>query len=90
MEMINAKDRIKHLKKVVVQTNKAQRCYPDVPDGVSGNFKLSIGCVYCSYKRECWADANEGKGLRGFKYAKGIRHLTQVKKLPNVEEVNVS
>jgi len=90
MEMINAKDRIKHLKKIVVQTNKPQRCYPDVPDGVSGNFKLSIGCVYCSYKRECWADANEGKGLRGFKYAKGIRHLTQVKKLPNVEEVNVS
>jgi len=90
MEMINAEDRIKHLKKVVVQSTEPERCYSDVPDGTSGNHKLSIGCVYCSHKKVCWADANEGKGLRGFKYAKGVRYLTQVKRLPDVQEVNVS
>ena len=90
MEMINAEDRIKHLKKVVVQNAEPERCYSDVPDGTSGNHKLSIGCIYCSHKKVCWADANEGKGLRGFKYAKGVRYLTQVKRLPDVQEVNVS
>ena len=90
MEMINAEDRIKHLKKVVVQSTEPERCYSDVPDGTSGNYKLSIGCVYCSHKKTCWSDANQGKGLRGFKYAKGVRYLTQVKRLPDVQEVNVS
>ena len=63
------------------------RCYSDIPDGKSGNRKLSIGCVYCGYKRDCWSDVNQGKGIRVFKYAHGRRYLTNVAKEPEVVEV---
>ena len=87
MEMINAKDRIKHLKKIISTDKPPARCYSDLPDGVSGNRKLAIGCVYCPHKRTCWSDANEGKGLRVFQYAKGYRFLTKINRTPDVEEV---
>ena len=51
------------------------------------NMKLAIGCVFCGYKEHCWSDANQGRGLRKFKYSTGIRNLTQVHKTPDVEEV---
>ena len=87
MDMINAKGRIQHLKGMVSKSSMPDRCYSDVPDGKSGNHKLSVGCVYCSHKRECWSDANQGRGLRVFSYAKGKRYLTRVGKEPDVEEV---
>ncbi len=87
LEMINAKERIDYLKGVMEQDNPPDRCYDDIPDGVSGNRKLAIGCLYCSHKRTCWSDANQGKGLRVFQYAKGHRFLTNVAKEPNVDEV---
>ena len=49
--------------------------------------QLPKACVYCRYKFECHKDANEGKGLRVFKYSNGNRYLTQVPKVPNVIEV---
>jgi len=85
--MINAKERIDYLKGAMEQDNPPDRCYSDTPDGASGNRKLAFGCFYCEHKRVCWADKNEGKGLRVFNYANGNRFLTQVKKMPNVEEV---
>ena len=87
MDMINAKGRIQHLKGMVSEGSMPDRCYSDVPDGKSGNYKLSIGCIYCSHKRECWSDANKGRGLRVFSYSKGRRYLTRVGKEPDVEEV---
>jgi len=87
LEMINAKERIDYLKGAMDKDNPPDRCYDDVPDGVSGNRKLAFGCFYCEHKRTCWSDANEGKGLRVFNYANGNRYLTKVKKAPNVEEV---
>ena len=87
LEMINAKERIDYLKGVMEQDNPPDRCYDDLPDGASGNRKLAIGCLYCSHKRTCWSDANQGKGLRVFQYAKGHRFLTNVAKEPNVDEV---
>jgi len=90
MEMINAKDRVKHLKKVLQKDQEPPKCYEDIPDGQSGNFKLPLGCIYCNHKVVCWSDSNQGKGLRAFKYAKGIRFLTEVKRLPDVEEINVT
>ena len=87
VEMINAKDRVKHLKKALDSNNPPSKCYSDVSDGMSGNRKLAVGCVYCSHKRLCWSDANNGQGLRVFKYAKGKRFLTQVNRTPDVEEV---
>ena len=87
MEMINAKERVKYLKGMVGSNRIPDRCYAPVPDGESGNYKLPIGCVYCSHKRECWQDANYGKGLRAFQYSRGLSYLTTVAKEPKVEEV---
>jgi hypothetical protein len=64
-----------------------EKCYQPIPAGTKGNMKLPIGCVYCSHKIECHSDTNDGKGLRLFKYAKGIEYLTQVNQLPRVEEI---
>tara|TARA_R110002020_G_scaffold46338_1_gene131896 strand:- start:700 stop:1560 length:861 start_codon:yes stop_codon:yes gene_type:complete len=87
MEMINAENRVEHLKGLVKNSTVPDRCYSDLPDGKSGNYKLGVGCVYCGHKRECWSDANDGMGLRVFNYAKGRRYLTRVSKQPEVEEV---
>ena len=69
MEMINAEERINHLKKMVKSPILPDRCYDDIPDGKSGNRRLAIGCVFCEHKHDCWSSANGGKGLRNFKYA---------------------
>ena len=87
IHMINASDRVKHLKEVVKSSTPPQKCFPDEPDGKSGNKKLALGCVFCGYKEHCWSDANQGKGLRKFKYSTGVRYLTQVNKTPDVEEI---
>ena len=67
-----------------------ERCYPGVPDGKSGNLKLSVGCIYCGHKKECWADANQGQGIRVFQYANGKRFMVQVGKEPDVPEIALS
>ena len=87
MEMINAGKRVKFLKSIVSRDNIPDRCYAPVPDGKSGNYKLPIGCVYCRHKTLCWSDANQGQGLRTFKYSNGNRHLVQIAKMPDVEEI---
>lgn len=87
MEMVNASSRIKHLKEVVKGSSVPSRCYDAVPDGKSGNLKLAVGCVYCRHKSVCWSDANQGKGIRTFKYSNGTRDLVHVVKTPDVEEV---
>ena len=89
MEMINAKDRVVHLKDVVASDTVPSKCYNDIPDGVSGNRKLDIGCSYCAYKVRCWSDANNETGLRKFIYANGPRYLTTVSKVPDVKEVEL-
>ena len=87
MEMINAEDRVKHLKKVLLEDTVPARCYSELPDGASGNYKLPVGCVYCSHKKLCWSDSNNGQGLRAFRYAKGVRYLTKIARIPDVQEV---
>jgi hypothetical protein len=87
MEMINAGDKIKYLKEAMDTKEPPAKCYSDVPDGVSGNRKLAIGCIYCNHKKLCWQDANQGQGLRVFQYAAGYRYLTNVSKTPEVSEV---
>jgi len=65
----------------------AKLCYEPVAEGTYGNFKLPRQCTYCPFKFECHKDANEGKGLRVFQYARGVTYLTTVKKLPKVDEI---
>ena len=87
MEMINVEDRITNLKTSLKSSEPPPKCYEAVPDGKSGNMKLAVGCQYCNFKLNCWQDANNGKGLRGFKYSNGIKYLTEVRQEPRVDEV---
>ena len=75
------------MKEVVAHDEPPARCHEAVPDGKSGNRKLGINCSYCSHKARCWADINDGQGLRTFIYSTGPRYLTDVVKLPKVHEV---
>ena len=79
--------RIKHIKGVLANPEVPDRCYEAVDMGASGNQKLDTGCSYCPHKFKCWADVNNGIGLRSFLYSTGPVHLTTVVKEPNVPEV---
>ena len=83
----NIKTRIKTIKKIVKRKTPPDFCYDPVPEGLSGNLKLSKGCIYCSHKFKCHENSNEGKGLRVFDYAKGLVYFTKVVKKPNVNEI---
>ena len=83
----NIKARIKLLREQMKEDTPPDFCYATIPDGKSGNMKLPRGCVYCRHKFECHKDSNIGMGLRVFKYAKKFEYLTNVAKLPRVQEV---
>ncbi len=78
--------RIANLRQSIAKATPPDRCYPDVPEGKSGNRKLGIGCSYCGFHDECWKDANNGKGLRKYIYSRGPVWLTKVAKEPRVNE----
>ena len=62
-------------------------CYTPTPDGKKGNMQLPKGCTWCKYKHECHKDANDGAGLRTFKYSTGYKYLTHVEVEPKVDEI---
>lgn len=78
--------RIKTVRHVLEQPSPPEeKCYAPVPDGVSktapfgnGNRTLGVGCSYCPFKKPCWSEANEGKGLRTFIYSTGPKHFTTI------------
>jgi hypothetical protein len=73
--------RIVHLKAALDRADEPPaRCYDPVPDGKSGNEKLSTPCGYCKWKWKCHP------GLRGFAYSGGPRFLTKVERVPDVPE----
>ena len=74
-------ERINHLRSVVSSDVPPPRCYPDEPEGKSGNRKLGTECSYCAYKNECWP------GLRTFRYSTGPKYLTKVVEIPRVYEI---
>tara|TARA_R110002020_G_scaffold215755_1_gene423045 strand:+ start:2643 stop:3497 length:855 start_codon:yes stop_codon:yes gene_type:complete len=86
-DKVDTHDRINYLREALQSKKPPRKCYSDVAEGTKGNMKLSRGCSYCPHKFTCHADANDGNGLRGFRYAKGITYFTKVVKEPNVEEV---
>jgi len=83
----NINERIKEIRKALDLATPPSRCYESVPEGKKGNMKLNRNCNFCAYKFDCHKDANNGKGLRGFKYANGITYFTHVEAAPRVEEV---
>jgi CRISPR/Cas system-associated exonuclease Cas4 (RecB family) len=84
IDMIDPKERIKEVKKVLSQSEPpVQKCYEPEPEGKSGNMALNKNCGFCEFKEICWKDA----GLRKFKYSDGIKYLTKVVSVPKVEEL---
>jgi len=55
----NIKNRIKTIKRIVARKTPPIFCYPDVPEGKSGNMKLARECTYCPYKYNCHKDSND-------------------------------
>jgi hypothetical protein len=86
MEFKNASKRISTIRNTLKADEPPDRCYDPVPDGKSGNMRLDTGCIYCPYKKQCWADANNGKGLRKFEYSFGPKYLVKINSTPNVPE----
>lgn len=87
LKVFDVKSRIEYIKDVVEKEVEPERCYPDEEEGKSGNRALGVNCSYCSHKNRCWADANDGLGLRTFLYASGPKFLTHVAREPNVKEI---
>jgi len=84
----NIKQKIDTLNKQLKKKTPPVRCHAPVPNGSYGNMQLPTECKWCPHKFVCHKDANEGKGLRTFKYSTGLTYLTKVVRLPKVEEVN--
>lgn len=83
----NAEKLIKDLKEKLKANEPPKKCYEPIPHDKTGNFKLPVGCVYCSHKFVCHSDSNEGNGLRVFKYSNSNVFMTTVANLPKVEEI---
>jgi hypothetical protein len=84
---VNVEERITYLKEVLESESEPERCYEDEEEGKSGNRALGINCSYCPHNKRCWADSNDGLGLRTFLYSGGPRFLTKVVREPNVKEI---
>lgn len=87
VEGLKIRDRIEHIKEAVKSEVEPDRCYEPQPEGMSGNMALAVGCSYCPFKHRCWADANNGVGIRTFLYSTGPKHLVEVVKEPKVPEL---
>lgn len=68
-------------REIISKTELPDRGYEDEPEGASGNKALGTNCSYCPFKKQCWP------GLRTFLYSKGPIFLTEVAKLPKVQEI---
>lgn len=91
IDKIDSHSRIDRQREVIAMSSPPEeKCYPSEPYGKSGNMTLNANCGYCQYKYRCWAEANQGQGLRAFKYANGPVYFTEVNNLPRVEEVDLS
>ena len=82
----NVPNLIKTLQDTLKRNSPPDRCY-QLSETKGGNKSLPIGCQFCAHKWECYKDANDGKGLRVFKYSNRYVYLAQVNRQPNVEEI---
>jgi hypothetical protein len=85
IDMVNAVERVEHLKELIKEDKPPEeKCYQPQQhrNGPKGNLEVHRNCSYCPFMRECWSDANDGKGIRTFGYAERDVHLVEIKKLP--------
>ena len=87
----DTQERVDELKVVLASDTPPDRCYDPVLETKTGNEKLGIGCVFCDFKKVCWSDANNGEGLKGYKYAAMPfpTYLTKTVKKPRVDEIEI-
>lgn len=85
-DKLNITDKIDNLIPALELDTPPELCYDPIPNGIKGNMMLPKGCNWCKYKYECHKDANDGAGLRTFKYSNGLTYLTKVVSEPKVEE----
>jgi len=74
----NVRNKIKKIRNYLKFDEPPDRCYNSIPEGKKGNMKLPRGCVYCRHKNTCHKDANDGEGLRVFKYSNKLVYFTNV------------
>ncbi len=82
----NVPNLIKTLQDTLKSKTPPEKCY-QLSETKGGNKSLPIGCQFCAHKWECYKDANDGKGLRVFKYSNRYVYLAAVSRQPNVEEI---
>ena len=82
----NVPNLIKTLQDTLKSKTPPEKCY-QLSETKGGNKSLPIGCQFCTHKWECYKDANDGKGLRVFKYSNRYVYLAEVNRQPNVEEI---
>jgi hypothetical protein len=88
IDTIHPPTRIKEVKELIVKPAPPEKkCYEPNEYGKSGNLTLNKNCNYCPFKDKCWSDANNGRGLRKFRYASGVVDFVEVVNEPRVEEV---
>lgn len=81
-QQVNYEELAEKRKAELALTDMPVRGYSDRPIGASGNRELGIECSYCPVRARCWP------GLRSFAYSGGIKHLTVVKREPDVPELH--
>ena len=89
VDTINPIKRIEQVKKLAAPDapKPEKKCYEPIPHNKSGNMQLHKNCTYCPFAKDCWKDANNGKGIRYFNYSNGLVPLVKVLEEPKVEEV---
>jgi hypothetical protein len=66
---------------LLARESPPDRAFTDVPEGKSGNRRLTVPCSYCPFKKKCWPN------LRTYIYSNGPMFLTHVERAPKVTEV---
>jgi len=78
----DTKERAKHLWNVIQQPEPPEKCYDSVPTTYECK-KLDVGCAYCKFKFRCWADSNDGQGVRTIIQSSGPQYIVEIgKRLP--------
>jgi hypothetical protein len=78
---VDYSSKVEELKEMVAKEEPPERHFEPVPEGKSGNKKLCTACSYCNFKKTCYPE------LRTFIYSSGPVFLTEVKREPNVFEL---
>jgi hypothetical protein len=72
---------IEEKRDLLARESPPDRSFEDIPEGKSGNRRLTVPCTYCPFKKKCWPN------LRTYIYSNGPVFLTHVERAPKVTEI---